>query len=630
MLSFASAQANDFNVIGSRTRTMTTSGSTYVLVQKDISDSLRVYATIVGSSHFSVSPSSAFFNASDTAKSFIVSFSTTTNDTSNAILLLSGNNSTDTVRLTGYDTSYTHRVPTRDFDEIVVVRSLTIWPSHDSTLGYFIIRRAADTTVVVTATIQGAGWSLGDSSIQTLTRTLTSASNYSIPIVYWSSHHQRDTAMLVLSANNPLVQRDTFYIYGSDSNYSHSALHLSFAAADFDTTVFYDTTCKTIYLTNPNASAITLTSLLASTSNGGSSWISSAPSLPISIAAGDSVAFTLCFTPYWPGAASSTITAQFSDSQSKYGTDSRTYGFVGENCFTANTDSILVDDVYLGGYSDVSVTFHFNKAYSNVTWTGDSTGLVTLIGSNPFSVVKGETKTLTFRVHPSAIGPYNRYSYLSAGNCSSLLEMFGRALPNSADTLNLFSPSSDLLKMQTASDTVTRTFTFRNNSGSTMRVTNVSLAQGSHFAITGIHPHATPDTLANLGLLGVDLLFQGDTNGTYDDSLTIVTDGMLQAVTFHLQAIKNALSVTQIEPNPIMLQITPNPAQGPVTIDVTGVRSADLEVFDLLGHRIAESNTGGSWRWSTSDVAAGTYIVRATGELNGTTFTKSQRIVVTR
>ena len=72
------------------------------------------------------------------------------------------------------------------------------------------------------------------------------------------------------------------------------------------------------------------------------------------------------------------------------------------------------------------------------------------------------------------------------------------------------------------------------------------------------------------------------------------------------------------------------------TIDFEGVRSATIEVSDILGSTVMNAVAAGDWKWNgrmaNGTIApAGTYFVRIQGEsTNGERFVTTQRVVVER
>jgi hypothetical protein len=80
----------------------------------------------------------------------------------------------------------------------------------------------------------------------------------------------------------------------------------------------------------------------------------------------------------------------------------------------------------------------------------------------------------------------------------------------------------------------------------------------------------------------------------------------------------------------VSVTISPNPATDNINILSSGVRVAEIGVYDLLGKEIASSKTT-SWKWDASNIAMGSYFVRIAGESNsGERFAIWRRIVIAR
>jgi hypothetical protein len=62
----------------------------------------------------------------------------------------------------------------------------------------------------------------------------------------------------------------------------------------------------------------------------------------------------------------------------------------------------------------------------------------------------------------------------------------------------------------------------------------------------------------------------------------------------------------------------------------SGVRTAEIGIYDLLGKEIASSKTT-TWTWDASSIATGSYFVRITGESDsGEQFVIWRRIIIAR
>jgi hypothetical protein len=100
--------------------------------------------------------------------------------------------------------------------------------------------------------------------------------------------------------------------------------------------------------------------------------------------------------------------------------------------------------------------------------------------------------------------------------------------------------------------------------------------------------------------------------------------------TYELVGTVAASGVANSLPSNVSFTITPNPATDYVNIMSSGVRTAEIGIYDLLGKEIASSKTT-TWKWDASSMATGSYIVRVTGEsIGGEPFVLSRRIIISR
>ena len=91
-----------------------------------------------------------------------------------------------------------------------------------------------------------------------------------------------------------------------------------------------------------------------------------------------------------------------------------------------------------------------------------------------------------------------------------------------------------------------------------------------------------------------------------------------------------ASGVANSLPSNVSFTITPNPATDNVNIISSGVRTAEIGIYDLLGKEIASSNTT-IWKWDASSITTGSYFVRIVGESNtGEQFAIWRRIIIAR
>ena len=100
--------------------------------------------------------------------------------------------------------------------------------------------------------------------------------------------------------------------------------------------------------------------------------------------------------------------------------------------------------------------------------------------------------------------------------------------------------------------------------------------------------------------------------------------------TYELVGTVAASGVANSLPSNVSFTITPNPATDYVNILSSGVRTAEIGIYDLLGKKVASSKTT-AWQWETSGIPAGSYMVRIVGEsYRGEQFAILRRVIVAR
>jgi hypothetical protein len=91
-----------------------------------------------------------------------------------------------------------------------------------------------------------------------------------------------------------------------------------------------------------------------------------------------------------------------------------------------------------------------------------------------------------------------------------------------------------------------------------------------------------------------------------------------------------AAGVANSLPSNVSFTISPNPATDNVNIISSGVLTAEIGIYDLLGKEIASSKTA-NWTWDASSIATGSYFIRITGESDsGEQFVIWRRIIIAR
>lgn len=125
------------------------------------------------------------------------------------------------------------------------------------------------------------------------------------------------------------------------------------------------------------------------------------------------------------------------------------------------------------------------------------------------------------------------------------------------------------------------------------------------------------------------ITFNPGANSTGTFNGTLRTNGACDK-TFNLVGTVAASGVANSLPSDVSFTITPNPATDYINIISSGVRTAEIGIYDLLGKEIASSKTT-NWKWDASSIGTGSYIVRLTGEsIGGDPFVISRRIIISR
>jgi hypothetical protein len=123
------------------------------------------------------------------------------------------------------------------------------------------------------------------------------------------------------------------------------------------------------------------------------------------------------------------------------------------------------------------------------------------------------------------------------------------------------------------------------------------------------------------------ITFKPDLNATGIFKGTLTCDC---GKTYELIGMVAEAGVTSSLPSNVSFSISWNPATDNITIMSSGVRTAEIGIYDLLGNPIASSNAT-TWAWDASSIATGSYFVRITGESNsGEQFAIWRRIIIAR
>jgi hypothetical protein len=254
--------------------------------------------------------------------------------------------------------------------------------------------------------------------------------------------------------------------------------------------------------------------------------------------------------------------------------------------------------------------------------------------------------TLAFDVRFSAGSTYSSaadYAFINfnvdtgANSCGRLLSLLAyiNQPPAISDTVTIYvnPDSSSALNLHYSGSNSLRTLVrLVNNSGNRTKVDGVALTQGTYLRVSV--DTTLPVTLDTNAELDFFIYLTDTTRTSYDDTLLVTTEHGIVSTPYHIHATRGKAGVGAIASREsAMITVNPNPTQGAISIQTPGMKEADIQVLDILGRVVASSHvTSGIWKWNgtaTSELANGTYIVRASGvSTNGVRTTLSQRFLL--
>jgi hypothetical protein len=136
-------------------------------------------------------------------------------------------------------------------------------------------------------------------------------------------------------------------------------------------------------------------------------------------------------------------------------------------------------------------------------------------------------------------------------------------------------------------------------------------------------------TLSLNGTATFTITFNPGANSTGTFTGTLTTMGEC-GKTFNLVGTVAAAGVSNALPSNVSFTISSNPATDNVTIMSSGVLTAEIGIYNLLGNEIASSKMT-TWQWDASSIPTGSYFVRIAGESNnGEQFVIWRRIIIAR
>jgi hypothetical protein len=434
----------------------------------------------------------------------------------------------------------------------------------------------------------------------------------------------------------------------------------------FPATAIGETKCEEFYMINRTDGAVTVTNL-AIESDVEVFTFSIDRATPFNLSAGDSAKIVICYTPTDAAnnGAKGTLAATYTPdggttTKNVYTTFYATYEKPA--CMAADEGDDWKEPILIGGKDD-RILIIANKTNADITITeirvaGEDAKAFTINATTPITVpAMGKVEIpFTFAPYPGQLG-YIKEKYIAAvvlSLTSDQCEVFethvwGYGLvghddkdsSNNSVAIKLFPGANEKQTIGLSNRGIKESYTllFVNNYDKDVTVQSISLAVGEKFKIAATDPATTPFTLKPSETFTVTIEFESVDGLLYKDKLIIVSDFAATALEFDLQGInaeKALSSVSRGLPDGVSVALMPNPMRSDLTVDVEGIRSAKIEVSDVLGAPIIRTIAAGDWKWNGrmangTLAPAGTYFVRVQGESsNGERFVTTQRIVVER
>lgn len=422
-----------------------------------------------------------------------------------------------------------------------------------------------------------------------------------------------------------------------------------------------ETVCEEFRVVNKSAVKATISNL---TFTGDDEFtVESMTTLPVEISAGDSLWIKVCFTPTTAGSdAKGTMSIDYTYDGGitiKHATAVFFAMTEREACVVTSGDDDWKEPILVGGKDD-RVLFFSNKTNSAITINeisvvGEDAKAFTITATIPITVAAMSKVEIPFIFAPYAgQNGYLKEKYIAAVVFGLTSEdpasdckvheghIWGYALRDHDDkdsnhsvAISLFPEEKQTIGLSNRGIKESYTLLFKNNLDREIIVQSISMMDGTKFKITSTDPATTPFNLASDATFTVTIEFESADGLLYKDKLIIVSDFAATAIEFDLQGINAAIATVRgMLPEGVSVVVTPNPMRSNTTVDFEGVRSATIEVSDILGSTIMNAVASGDWKWNGRmangmTAPSGTYFVRIQGEsTNGERFVTTQRVVV--
>jgi len=433
---------------------------------------------------------------------------------------------------------------------------------------------------------------------------------------------------------------------------------------DFNNVEVGTTVCQPVAITNPQATAVTIDSANVSGANAAQFAASGGSNLMI---AGNTTQYVnVCFTAnatgnqngslnlYYtaPGVGSGTITVPLTANT----IDSTSAELT--NCLHIRHSGGVIGPIVRGGTT--SGTLYLTNSsggavtVNSATITGSDAGAFTIAASQfPMTLQAGGQGQLNVAFNPTSTSGNSSYganvnlSLTGAETtCDAVnIHIEGVAIPghqNDTTNINLGTgltgngTSVIGITNNTGAACVMDTLVFTNTTNAAMTINNLLIPTNPNITVLGSSMNF-PATVQAGGTIQTYVQFcaNGQTNTTFNQPLFVATSNSLTPLQFDVQAIAvAAASVHVIDFPTIEFTVAPNPASNEVTVDIANVRSAKVQVYDVLGNTINSFSGTTKLHWDCRDangiqLPSGTYTLRLTAtDDQGQEYRASKQLVL--
>ncbi len=210
---------------------------------------------------------------------------------------------------------------------------------------------------------------------------------------------------------------------------------------------------------------------------------------------------------------------------------------------------------------------------------------------------------------------------------------------NDTNDHNLFNGGRQSIVMKSHGNGANVLLQFTNNLTTSVTVTNMALTTGKYFTIVSGAPTVhNPAKLAPGQSISMKVAFKATDYALHTDQLQVTSNSSQALSTITLSGVQvAAASVSNNIPAGVTITALPNPMTSRLKVDLTGVNSAAVVIYDISGKTVLSTSiTSSEWVWNGtatdgSLLVAGTYIVRITGlSTEGAPFVTTQKIILAR